>query len=132
MNQTIIEGVDDADYEFSFELSKNLKFLSQFQQYTGEMGLIEMIAVILGLYSVLPRIGSFFEVLNISFGPIQKDLLRRYYDFNGESFAVVIGGTSGIGRELALKLARCGFSIFLIGKNKCKLEEVKKMIQSET
>lgn len=96
------------------------------------MGFIEVLIMILGLYSVLPRIYYFIEVLQISFGPIQKDLLRRYYDYNGESFAVIIGGTSGIGRELAIRFARYGFSIYLIGKNKCKLEEVKASILSES
>lgn len=45
---------------------------------------------------------------------------------------MIIGGTSGIGRELAIRFARYGFSIYLIGKNKCKLEEVRATILSES
>ena len=45
---------------------------------------------------------------------------------------MIIGGTSGIGRELAFRFAKYGFSIFLIGKNKCKLEDVKSRILAES
>jgi short-subunit dehydrogenase len=45
---------------------------------------------------------------------------------------VVIGGTSGIGKELALRFGRIGFSIVLIGKNKDKLEDVKQRILQDS
>ena len=89
------------------------------------MNSLELICLLLGLYVTVPRFLSFFKVMHLSFGMVQKDLLRRYYDYNGESFCVVIGGTSGIGKELALRFGRLGFSIVLIGKNKDKLEDTK-------
>ncbi|KAI4973711.1 very-long-chain 3-oxoacyl-CoA reductase 1-like [Hordeum vulgare subsp. vulgare] len=47
-----------------------------------------------------------------------KDL-RRY-----GAWAVVTGPTSGIGRSMALELARCGLNIVIVGRDPAKLEDI--------
>ena len=44
--------------------------------------------------------------------------------------AVVTGASQGIGRACALKLAKCGASVALVARNRGKLEEVAREIQS--
>jgi hypothetical protein len=44
------------------------------------------------------------------------------------NWAAVSGASDGIGREFALQLARKGFNIFLIGRNREKLSKVQKEI----
>jgi 3-oxoacyl-[acyl-carrier protein] reductase len=44
--------------------------------------------------------------------------------------AVVTGASQGIGRACALKLAKCGASVALVARNREKLEEVAREIQS--
>ncbi len=43
---------------------------------------------------------------------------------------MITGPTSGIGREFALRLAKEGFSIYLIGRDEIKLEKIKFEIES--
>ena len=112
--------------------SQQILELEEIRKQIYEMGLIEIISLILGLYVTVPRFYHFLEVMHISFGFVQKDLIRRYYNYNGESFCLVIGGTSGIGKELALTFGRIGFSIVLIGKNKDKLEDTKQKILQDS
>ncbi|VDN60607.1 unnamed protein product [Dracunculus medinensis] len=50
----------------------------------------------------------------------------------GSRWAVVTGGSDGIGKQYAFELARRGFSIVLIARSKSKLEDVKRKIQEET
>lgn len=51
--------------------------------------------------------------------------------YGKDSWAVVTGCTDGIGKALALELAKRGFNIVLIGRNKNKLEDVIKQIQTK-
>lgn len=44
-----------------------------------------------------------------------------------EGFAVVTGAGSGIGRAIALELARRGTPCYLVGRNLCKLQEVARL-----
>ena len=104
--------------------------MSMFNQL-ADMSFIELIALILGCFVVFPRIYYFFEVMQISFFMHQKDFLKRYYNYEGETYAVVIGGTSGIGKQLAIRLGHMGFSIVLIGKNKDKMEDTKQRILAQ-
>ena len=109
-----------------------MKELIEMGRSLKDMGFLELLAILAGLYVVLPRIYYFVEVMQISFGVVQKDLLRRYYNYNTESYAVITGGTAHIGKELAMRLGKIGFSIVLIGKNKDKLEDTKKRILAQS
>lgn len=48
-----------------------------------------------------------------------KDLRRRY-----GAWAVVTGPTSGIGRSMALELARRGLNLVLVGRDPAKLQDI--------
>ena len=47
------------------------------------------------------------------------------FDFTGKNF-VVVGATSGIGRQTALELAQSGANVLAIGRNLERLSELKK------
>ena len=61
-----------------------------------------------------------------------KDLLKRY----GDGWAIVTGASDGIGKAYALELARRGFKVGLVARNKDKLDavadEIKKTYNTET
>ncbi|KAM6495250.1 3-ketoacyl-CoA reductase [Amanita muscaria] len=46
------------------------------------------------------------------------------------AWAVVTGASDGIGKEFSLQLAKAGFNIFLVARNKSKLESVASEIQN--
>ena len=61
-----------------------------------------------------------------------KDLKKRY----GDGWAIITGASDGIGKAYAFELARRGFKVGLIARNKEKLdavaEEIKKTYNTET
>ena len=57
----------------------------------------------------------------------RKDLLTRYG--NG-SWALVTGGSDGIGLGFAVEFARLGFNICLISRTRCKLESAEAVVQA--
>ncbi|KAK1604178.1 hypothetical protein QYE76_027851 [Lolium multiflorum] len=52
-----------------------------------------------------------------------KDLRRRY-----GAWAVVTGPTSGIGRSMALELARLGLNLVLVGRDPAKLDDISRAV----
>ena len=46
-------------------------------------------------------------------------------------FAVIIGGSSGMGLETAVSLAKKGHDLLIVGRNKAKLEQAKKTLELE-
>ena len=73
---------------------------------------------------VLSTLGSFWlHVLRPS-----PDLLKIY----GPGWAVITGGTFGIGMETAKELARKGFNVFIIARSSEKLDTVEKEIKAES
>lgn len=52
------------------------------------------------------------------------------YSLSGKT-AIVTGAGSGIGREVAIKLAQCGANVFLVGRREDPLKETKQLIESE-
>ncbi len=58
--------------------------------------------------------------------PFKKTLIQRY---GANSWAIVTGGSDGIGRGFCEELAKEGFNIALMARNKEKLENVAKDLQ---
>lgn len=55
------------------------------------------------------------------------DLAERY---GKGTWAVVTGATAGIGEEFCLQLAKLGFNVVLLGRNKEKLDEVEAKVKA--
>ncbi|KAL5205031.1 hypothetical protein ABZP36_009902 [Zizania latifolia] len=72
-----------------------------------------------GLHTAIMCVGTFFSWLHRAFLRPGKELFRRY-----GAWAVVTGATDGIGRTLALELARQGLHVVLVGRNPGKLSSV--------
>ena len=58
----------------------------------------------------------------------RKQDLRKKYGREG-AYALVTGGSDGIGLELCMQLASQGFNIFMISRSKDKCEEKLKQIE---
>ncbi|XP_062197766.1 very-long-chain 3-oxoacyl-CoA reductase-like protein At1g24470 [Phragmites australis] len=83
------------------------------------------VLVALGLCVVVKSVVTFVTWLHRAFLRPGRDLARRY-----GAWAVVTGATDGIGRALALELARRGLHLILVGRNPEKLARVTKEIQA--
>jgi len=57
----------------------------------------------------------------------RRDLKSRY----GGGYALVTGASDGIGKEYAKSLAKSGFDIVLVARDKAKLDQVAQEIRSE-
>lgn len=73
----------------------------------------------------------------LSFTPLSSPFrvklskLRTPSTADGPCWAVVTGPTSGIGNEFAFQLARKGFSVFLVGRDKAKLAQLADEVLAE-
>uniref|UniRef100_A0A0E0MF43 B-keto acyl reductase n=1 Tax=Oryza punctata TaxID=4537 RepID=A0A0E0MF43_ORYPU len=83
-----------------------------------------VVLVAIGLHAVVMWAGTFLAWLRRAFLRPGKELCRRY----GE-WAVVTGATDGIGRAVALELARRGLHLVLVGRNPGKLSAVCKEVR---
>lgn len=97
--------------------------------------------------AVSPRISRFLQLLGAAFLTYElfratkvaaRFLLPRPRAFSLKAkyaaagdWAVVTGASDGIGRALALELARCGFNVCVIARSQSKLDEVVQEITSE-
>jgi len=81
---------------------------------------------IFGAGLIFVKIFSFIHTGIISFQP-SKDLPTRY---GKGSWALVTGGTEGIGHAFANELASKGFNIILLSHNHKKLEETQRELQT--
>uniref|UniRef100_A0A0D9XRP2 Very-long-chain 3-oxoacyl-CoA reductase n=1 Tax=Leersia perrieri TaxID=77586 RepID=A0A0D9XRP2_9ORYZ len=78
-----------------------------------------------GLHAAVMWAATFLAWLRRAFLRPGKDLSRRH----GE-WAVVTGATDGIGRALAIELARRGHNLVLVGRNPTKLAAVSAQIRA--
>ena len=83
-----------------------------------------LVFLALGLHAVVVSAATFLAWLYRAFLRRGKDLGLRY-----GAWAVVTGATDGIGRALALELARRGLHLVLVGRNPAKLSRVSKEAQ---
>ncbi|XP_047080098.1 very-long-chain 3-oxoacyl-CoA reductase 1-like [Lolium rigidum] len=83
-----------------------------------------MALIAIGLHAVACSAAAFITWLYRAFLRPGKDLVRRY-----GAWAVVTGATDGIGRAMALELARQGLNLVLIGRNPAKLSRVGEEVQ---
>ncbi|XP_062197925.1 very-long-chain 3-oxoacyl-CoA reductase 1-like [Phragmites australis] len=83
------------------------------------------VLVALGLCVVVRSVVTFVKCLHRAFLRPGRNLARRY-----GAWAVVTGATDGIGRAVALELARWGLSLVIVGRNPDKLSRVKKEVQA--
>ncbi|KAJ1283155.1 hypothetical protein BS78_03G107300 [Paspalum vaginatum] len=81
------------------------------------------VLVTVGLYVVVKSTATFLAWLHRAFLRPGRDLARRY-----GTWAVVTGATDGIGRAVALELARGGLHLVLVGRNPEKLARVEKEV----
>ncbi|MEY2635898.1 MAG: hypothetical protein RLZZ197_374 [Bacteroidota bacterium] len=47
------------------------------------------------------------------------------------SYAIITGGSKGIGKEIALQLAERGYNLLLVARNSYELQQVKEEIQKK-
>jgi 17beta-estradiol 17-dehydrogenase / very-long-chain 3-oxoacyl-CoA reductase len=83
-----------------------------YNEYCLYIGLIYIAWKVISLFF------SFLRVLGRCYAP---DLIEKY---GKGSWAVITGGSDGIGRGFAEQLAKRGFNLVLIARNKAKLEQV--------
>lgn len=81
------------------------------------------VLVALGLWVTLTSVATFLAWLCRALFWRGRNLARRY-----GAWAVVTGPTDGIGRAVALELARQGLSLVLVGRNPDKLSRVRKEV----
>ncbi|CAM0901827.1 unnamed protein product [Alopecurus aequalis] len=84
-----------------------------------------VVLLALGLHTVVVSAATFLAWVHRAFVRRNKDLCLRY-----GAWAVVTGATDGIGRALAIELARGGFHLVLVGRNPAKLSRVTKEAQT--
>ena len=84
------------------------------------MNTIIQIAVLLGTVKLLVLIWDFTMMLSRQFVRKRLDLLARY---GGKgTWAMVTGGSDGIGLELCKQLAKDGFNICMVSRTESKLK----------
>ncbi|WVZ71756.1 hypothetical protein U9M48_020301 [Paspalum notatum var. saurae] len=81
------------------------------------------VLVTVGLYVVVKSTATFLAWLHRAFLRPGRNLARRY-----GTWAVVTGATDGIGRAVALELARGGLHLVLVGRSPEKLARVEKEV----
>lgn len=83
-----------------------------------------VVLLAVGLLAVVASATTFLAWLYRAFLRPGRDLGQRY-----GAWAVVTGATDGIGRALALELARHGLHLVLVGRNPAKLSRVGREVQ---
>jgi 17beta-estradiol 17-dehydrogenase / very-long-chain 3-oxoacyl-CoA reductase len=82
-----------------------------------------------GLFGLVKLVYNTASVLWLQV--LRPSQLHKYRHANSSSWALVTGASDGIGLELARELFAQGFNVFIHGRNKTKLEGVKKSLQEQ-
>ncbi|CDW72477.1 inactive hydroxysteroid dehydrogenase-like protein 1-like [Stylonychia lemnae] len=86
-----------------------------------ELGCFDYFAIFLGVYVLVPKLYQIWMIIYTSFIVQKKDLKVLY---GADSWALITGCTSGIGEELAHRIAQQGLNIILISRSLDKLTKV--------
>lgn len=76
---------------------------------------------IIGLFFSVKTIAEFVFFLKRIYKP-KVNILNKY---GKGSYAIITGGSDGVGKAFALNFAQQGFNLILVARNKSKLEAVK-------
>ncbi|RXM96696.1 Testosterone 17-beta-dehydrogenase 3 [Acipenser ruthenus] len=95
------------------------------------MGFVDLILISLGAIVALVYVLKFIKLVKILFPKTWCPLSRSFFSSLGE-WAVITGGTDGIGRAYAFELAKRGMNIVLISRTLEKLNKVAKEIEDDT
>jgi len=108
---------------------KRVTFINNIQQTVEIMTFISFcgsVATIVGTIALTKLAYDATFVLWLHF--LRPSQLHKYRDANLSSWALVTGASDGIGLELARELLAQGFNVLVHGRNKTKLEGVKKSL----
>ncbi|CAD8186763.1 unnamed protein product [Paramecium pentaurelia] len=72
-------------------------------------------------------IKTFAKLLWMTIPRVRRNIIQRY---GRNSWAVVTGGTDGIGKEFCIELAKQGFNIVIVAKNEQKMNELSQQLQN--
>lgn len=87
------------------------------------------LAILFSLLGALYILPPFWRAVSLLYlYTLRRPSLPSYVHSNG-SYAFVTGASDGIGRALALELAKLGFNLILHGRNAEKLERVKQEVE---
>ena len=88
--------------------------------------MLQLILKVIGWYLVLRAAYGMFRIIQELFLLKELDLADRY---GKGSWAFITGSTDGIGLEFAIQLAKRGFNIALLARNKQKMNEKEDLIK---
>jgi len=109
---------------FKTFITEPLNLLTRiFQKSDRVERVLQLLEIVVGGYFLLYTTIFIIKILRRLW---PRNLLSRY---GPDSWAVVTGGSDGIGRGFCEELAKKGFNVVLIARNKEKLEKVAKEIQ---
>ena len=99
--------------------------IEQLQQFSERVGpIITAIIVFVGILKLMRWVFHTSKFIKRNFFTKGLDLFKRYDGEN--SWAVVTGGSDGIGLEMSRRFARLGFNVCLIARTLSKLESAEK------
>lgn len=77
--------------------------------------------IFIGAVNILRVVVGLLSLINRQFIRTQKDLLKTYG--GNDTWAVVTGGSDGVGEQFCRDLAKLGFNICIISRNEQKMNE---------
>ncbi|CAD8108353.1 unnamed protein product [Paramecium sonneborni] len=109
---------------FQFLVSIHSKLIHKYYQHIYRKRKLKTFLMGVGCLYLLRR----FSQLGMALTPsIRRNLIGRYGE---ESWAIVTGGSDGIGKEFCIQLAKQKFNIALVGRNQKKMDQVCLELQS--
>jgi 17beta-estradiol 17-dehydrogenase / very-long-chain 3-oxoacyl-CoA reductase len=96
-----------------------------FKHLTGTSSIAQAVIMTIGLLVVFQRMMALGRFIERHFIRKRIDLFKRY----GGGWAVVTGGSEGIGLSYAKEFARMGFNVCIISRSEEKLEKAAKEIK---